>query len=100
MTVKYEADHKRLVTLADTKSAWEKKKPAASEPLGSKLNQVEHNRRETGLSTFFSVPIIGCDLLSSCLYTAGSVATFAGKVNNKIYVILYLIIYKVSSLLQ
>lgn len=40
----------------------------------------DHNRRETGLGLWQSIPIAGCDLLSSCLFTTGGCALRAGKV--------------------
>ena len=40
----------------------------------------DHNRREIGLGLWQSIPIAGCDLLSSCLFTTGGCALRAGKV--------------------
>lgn len=80
VAVKYDPVDGQLLTLADTKAAWEGKVPAASTPhSSSKAFIAEKNRRKTGLSTLFSAPIAGCDLLSSCLYTAGTTAGYAGK---------------------
>lgn len=39
-----------------------------------------HVHKPVGLTTLFSVSIAGCDLMGSCLYTAGVCASNAGKV--------------------
>ena len=42
--------------------------------------KVEH--KKIGMTPFFSVSIAGCDLMGSCLYTAGVCASNSGKVCN------------------
>ena len=79
VAVKYAASHE-LLTLSDTKSAWDGKIPAASTPVTAGEFKKELDRRKTGLTLLMSIPIAGCDLLSSCLYTAGSCAAVSGKV--------------------
>jgi len=77
------APNNQIYTLSDTKSAWDGVTPNASTPLEKRLYKIEADRRKTGLSLLFSAPIAGCDLLSSCLYTAGSCAAVSGKVINR-----------------
>eukprot|EP01041_Mallomonas_annulata_P004120 gene4120-8191_t len=75
----HSSDKKHIVTLADTKSAWEGKKPNASTLDMSGQYLREEARRETKLNLLNSIPIVGCDLLSSVLYTASAVVTVGGK---------------------
>lgn len=69
-----EDSHKPLV-IADTKnsySMYDDEKP--------RLSQSSHS--QVSLGSFLSIALAGCDLMSSALYTPGTVATYSGKVSS------------------
>eukprot|EP01041_Mallomonas_annulata_P013980 gene13980-29757_t len=79
VAVRLHSDKKHIVTLADTKSAWEGKKPNASTLDMSDQYLREESHRETRLNLWDSIPIVGCDLLSPVLYCASSAVAVGGK---------------------
>lgn len=63
-----------LKVIADTTPATE---PSKQQGVGKKKEEEHHN---VGLTPVFSISIAGCDLMGSCLYTAGVCTSNSGKV--------------------
>lgn len=66
VAINYQSSEK-LEVVADTSTIQQKHQP----------NHPKHN---VGLNTLLSVSIAGCDLMGSALYTAGTCASYSGKV--------------------
>jgi hypothetical protein len=62
-------DNGELNVIADT-----------NESFPQNLSTAPKETKKVGLSPFFSISIAGCDLMGSCLYTAGVCTFNSGKV--------------------